>query len=99
LEPEVLGRGPRRGDVFVEGRRAVDLGLAVAEQIEVRSGEQQYPPTCAHAGAPVSRCSISARVAITSSRSTPLTTSTPRGPSRTKVRSPLAFLSRAMNPT
>ena len=70
--------------------------FALAQQVEVRSRKQEDHPVRAHAPPPVVIDSMSARVATTSDRSMSRTTSTPSGPSRTKVISPCAFLSRAM---
>ena len=42
-----LGRGPRVADAVVERVGAVDLGLALAEQVQVRSRQQQDRAPCA----------------------------------------------------
>ncbi len=44
LEREAVGLGhrPRRGHVVVERGRAVDLGLALPEQVEVGAAQQQH---------------------------------------------------------
>src|SRR5664279_877776 len=95
--PEFLRSRTGRGDVVVESAGPVDVRLALAQQIEIRSGQQHDQPAARHCPRPPSRCCISARVATTSAPSMPRTTSTPSGPSSTKVRSWLAFLSRDMN--
>ena len=88
--PAVAERLAERGDVVVEGGRAVDLGLADAEEVEVRSRQEQGGS---------GHGSRSSRVAWASASSTPATTSTPAGPSRAKVRPSSAFLSRPMRAT
>src|SRR5690606_3633669 len=97
-QPETGGRP--LGGRHVVGQRgpAVDLGLPLAEQVEVRAVEQQHEraPGARRGGAhgdPASAASASAATV----GSTPVTTSTPSGPSRAKVSPSTAFLSRAIS--
>ena len=88
LEAVALCRGLGACHVVGQCGRAVDGRLARSQEVEIGSGQQDDQ---AHGFAP-----ISARVASTSAGSTPRTGATPCGPSRTKVRSWCAFLSRRM---
>src|ERR1700694_2633044 len=93
LELEAVATGDRFGplDVVGQGAGPVDLGLTLAEQVQVGPREEQNE---AHTRAP-----MSARVATTSATATPRTGSTPSGPSSTNVKSCCAFLSRPMKVT
>ena len=87
--------GPR--DVVRERRGAIDRRLALAQQSEVRAGEEQdhraWPGAVRTGNAHRSAPSASS----TSSERTSCTGSTPCGPSSTNVRPPADFLSRVMN--
>src|SRR5438093_13696410 len=77
LEAGCSGGVAGRRHVVFEGLGAVDLRLAVAEQVEVGPREEQHDGLGGHRTA----CSA----ARTTSSDTPFTTSTPAGPSSAKV--------------
>src|SRR5205085_1546127 len=84
-----LGLLAGTGHVFLEGCRAVDQRLALAEQVQV-GARQQENDRIAHSA-------ISFSAASTSAAATPATGSTPAGPSSTNVMPATAFLSRLMS--
>src|ERR671919_367946 len=98
VEPGGVGGLAHGGHVVVEGLAPVDPGLPLAQQVEVGPAENQddRPPAAvahvAHVDEPI-RSSTARAVP----GSTPVTTSTPCGPSRTNVSPSTAFLSRAIN--
>jgi len=93
LETVALRRRCRCVDVLAERLRAVDRGLALAEQVEIGPRDEQHKPPVVGVVHRHVAASISSKVARTWSSPTPRTTSTPFSPSRTKVRSCAAFLS------
>src|SRR3546814_5960206 len=95
LELEAVGLGDGAGalHVVVERGRAVDGGLAIAEQVQV--GAVQQEDRAGHRG-PLGFVAhlIAARARRALASSTAGTTSTPSTPSAPKVRPSMAFLDR-----
>src|SRR5205807_9301420 len=107
VEAVLFGRGVGRGHVVGQGLGAVDLGLAFAEQVQVRPRQEEHArsigaacPGAAprrFASALAHRAPSSFRTASTSAGGTSVTGCTPAGPSRTNVSPSTAFLSRPIN--